>query len=91
VLAEPLAEAARSYAEMGNPARLFSNFRYRTLDSWSRDRRVVGKAEHTPQGANPRFVVTSLSKARISRRPLYEELYCASARLRTASASSSSS
>ena len=33
------------------------DFRYRTLDSWSRERRVVGKAEHTLDGAN-RFVVT---------------------------------
>ena len=39
---------------------VFRDFRYRTLDSWSRERRVVGKAEHTPDGANPRFVVTSL-------------------------------
>ena len=31
----------------------------RTLDSWSRARRVVAKAEHLPKGANPRFVVTS--------------------------------
>jgi hypothetical protein len=25
---------------------VFRDFRYRTLDSWSRRRRVVGKAEH---------------------------------------------
>jgi hypothetical protein len=77
ILAEPLAEAARRCAQTGKPARLFHEFRYRTLDSWSCERRVVGKAEHTLQGANPRFVVTSLSKAKREARALYEDLYCA--------------
>ena len=31
-----------------------------THPSWSRPRRVVAKAEHRAQGANPRLVVTSL-------------------------------
>jgi hypothetical protein len=48
----------------GAPARMFRDFRYRTLDSWSRTRRVVGKAEHTEEGANSRFVVTSLKRTR---------------------------
>ena len=39
---------------------MFTDLRYRTLDSWSRERRVVAKAEHLAKGANPRFVVTSL-------------------------------
>ncbi len=57
---------------------VFRDFRYRTLDSWSRERRVVGWAEHTPDGANPRFVVTSLKPARLADpRALYEDLYCA--------------
>lgn len=77
ILAEPLAEAARRCAETGKPARLFHEFGYRTLDSWSRERRVVGKAEHTLQGTNPRFVVTSMGKARLDARTLYEDLYCA--------------
>ena len=34
------------------PARRFKDFTYRTLDSWSRSRRVVGKAEHLAKGAN---------------------------------------
>lgn len=63
----------------GKPARVFRDFQYRTLDSWSRTRRVVGKAEHTPDGSNPRFVVTSLKRTRIDydARALYEDLYCA--------------
>jgi hypothetical protein len=58
-------------------ARLFRDFRYSTLDSWNRERRVVGKAEHTLQGANPRFVVTSPRRAAYDARTLYEDLYCA--------------
>jgi len=47
------------------------------LDSWSRERRVVAKAEWTGGGANPRFLVTSLSRAEHQARHLYEKLYCA--------------
>jgi Transposase DDE domain group 1 len=57
------------------PARVFRDFRYRTLESWSRRRRVVGKAEHNQDGANPRFVVTSLARSRYAARALYEVLY----------------
>jgi Transposase DDE domain group 1 len=77
VLAEPLAEAKRLCLATGKPARVFHDFRYRTRDSWSRERRVIGKAEHTLDGANPRFVVTSLRRTRIAARALYEDLYCA--------------
>ena len=55
----------------------YSDFTYRTRETWSRERRVVGKAEYLPKGANPRFVVTSLSCERVAAQPLYEELYCA--------------
>jgi len=41
-LARPLAQAAALYAQTGRAARLFRDFRYRTVDSWSRARRVVG-------------------------------------------------
>ena len=41
------------------------------------ERRVVGKAEHTGDGANPRFVVTSLERTRFDARALYEDFYCA--------------
>jgi len=61
----------------GGPARRFADFAWRTLDSWSRARRVVAKAEHLPQGANPRFIVTSLPAGAIDARTLYEDIYCA--------------
>lgn len=61
----------------GKPARCFRDFTWSTLDSWSRERRVVGKAEVTGGEANPRFVVTSLKLTEIDGRYLYEKVYCA--------------
>src|SRR5215210_1604150 len=70
--------AARAAAERtGKPARRFKDFRWSTLDSWSRIRRVIGKAEWTEGEANPRFIVTSLTSAEIDARRLYERVYCA--------------
>ncbi|WP_419638942.1 transposase, partial [Thiolapillus sp.] len=43
--------------------------------TWSRERRVIGKAEYLPGKANPRFVVTSLSTGEADAKQLYEELY----------------
>ncbi len=76
-IAAELAEAAEASATTGAAARRFKDFLWTTRDSWSRRRRVVGKAEHTQGDANPRFVVTSLSDQRADARALYEDLYCA--------------
>lgn len=76
-LAGQMAQAADMYVQSRMACRLFRDFTYRTLDSWSRLRRVVGKAEHLEKGANPRFVVTSLSQERYDARALYEDMYCA--------------
>src|SRR5699024_2516349 len=43
----------------------------------SRSRRVVGKAEVSDKGSNPRFVVTSLHPGHYPADQLYEQLYCA--------------
>ena len=59
------------------PVRLYKDFVYQTRASWTRARRVIGKAEHLPGKANPRFIVTSLPAARWAAAPLYEQLYCA--------------
>ena len=70
----------------GASVRVFTDFAYRTLKSWTRERRVIGKAEVSAQGDNPRFVVTNLPAAgfaheqdreRFQPARLYEELYCA--------------
>lgn len=60
----------------GEPNRLFREFQYRTLSTWSRERRVVGKAEWLHRGGNPRFVVTSLTRQVVDAQTLYEECYC---------------
>lgn len=71
----------------GAPARAFCEFEYATHSgTWSRSRRVIGKAEINVNGENPRFIVTNLpaegfaqdqDKARFTPTRLYEELYCA--------------
>ncbi|WP_295388564.1 IS1380 family transposase [uncultured Thiodictyon sp.] len=76
-IAEAMGEAERLYQEHGQASRVFDDLRYRTVDSWSQERRVVAKAEHLAKGANPRFVVTSLPATRADARTLYEDLYCA--------------
>ncbi len=67
-------------------ARSFTEFVYQTQKSWSRARRVIGKAEVMAAGDNPRFIVTNLpgrgfkgdaDRARFSPQRLYEEFYCA--------------
>lgn len=77
ILGRELHEAQQEFERTGQAARVFRDFRYRTQDSWSQERRVVGKAEHLAGGANPRFVVTSLSAEAVDARTLYEERYCA--------------
>ena len=71
------AEQARvQFEQTKQPARVFADLRYRTLESWSRERRVVAKAEHLAKGANPRFVVTSLEAEDRTAQVLYEAEYC---------------
>jgi Transposase DDE domain group 1 len=78
-----LAAAAELGQKTGKPTRRFRDFTWQTRDSWSRQRRVVAKAEWLPGAtpgtgeANPRFVVTSLSHEEHEARHLYEKLYCA--------------
>jgi len=74
-VAREMKRARRRYGRTGQPARFFRAFSYRTLQSWSCRRRVVGKAEFLEKGSNPRFVVTSLTGP--PPQALYEDLYCA--------------
>jgi Transposase DDE domain group 1 len=77
-LADALDEAeGLSQANAGQPARVFCDFEWTTKESWSRRRRVIGKAEWTRGEANPRFIVTSLKADAWRAKPLYEKLYCA--------------
>ncbi|MGB8435812.1 MAG: transposase, partial [Burkholderiales bacterium] len=69
------AEDEHEHETTGLAARRFKDFRYATLGSWSRRRRVIGKAEHLAKGANPRFIVTSLKRTAIDAKALYERVY----------------
>ena len=75
-IAPEMKVAARKAKRSGQPARVFADFRYRTRRSWSAERRVIGKAEFTNGGANPRFVVTNVHAAIGPARFLYETVYC---------------
>jgi hypothetical protein len=77
-LLRPAMDSARRWHEVtGQPARVFSELKYQTQKTWSQTRRVIGKAEYLEQGANPRFVVTSLCAGDGGAREVYEERYCA--------------
>ena len=88
-LGSALADARARWCLCGAPSvRVFCEFEYQTRTSWTRARRVVGKAEVLTAGENPRFVVTNLPVAgfkdddqaaasRFTPARLYEELYCA--------------
>jgi len=87
-LAPALAAARAQHCLCGGVSvRRFHDFTYQTRQSWSRARRVIGKAEVGPQGDNPRFIVTNLPAEGLRASDgtvllegdgcrLYEELYC---------------
>jgi len=77
IVEKEMKKAGRRYSETGRASRVYKDFSYRTRKSWSRGRRVVGKAEYLPGKQNQRFVVTSLSSAAAPARLLYEQMYCA--------------
>jgi hypothetical protein len=76
-IAPALEEARLLCRASDSAARTYRDFLWSTKTSWSRRRRVIAKAEWTPLGSNPRFVVTSLKPDRWRARALYEDLYCA--------------
>jgi hypothetical protein len=76
LLAPTLARARERACLCGGRTREFADLTYRTLDSWSRERRVVGKAEILGDKDNPRFIVTNLAVADQAAAPLYEAVYC---------------
>jgi hypothetical protein len=81
-----LIQARTRHCLSGATVREFSEFEYQTQKTWSRARRVIGKAEIMAGGENPRFVATSLpvrgfkgdkDRGRFTPARLYEEMYCA--------------
>jgi hypothetical protein len=86
-LSPALVKARIRYGLCGAPSvREFAEFEYQTQKSWSRTRRVVGKAEVTKGEDNPRFIVTNLpakgfkgdeDRQRFTTERLYTGFYCA--------------
>jgi len=64
--------AERRFRKTGEPQRLFGSVSY-SAATWDRTRRVIVKAEHNAQGANPRFVVTNVPG---DPQELYDDVYC---------------
>ena len=62
-IAAEMRQAKKEQQRTAKPARVFTEFFYRTRKTWSRRRRVVAKAEQIPGKENPRYVVTSLPRA----------------------------
>ena len=77
MIEDELAVAKEKAERTARAARRFKELHWSTLDSWSRSRRVVAKAEWTQGEANPRFIVTSLRRTEVGARQLYEDVYCA--------------
>jgi hypothetical protein len=69
---DEIERADRQFLRTGQPQRLFGSFAYAAA-TWDRPRRVIVKAEHNAQGANPRFVVTNVPG---DPQGLYEDVYC---------------
>lgn len=74
LVAVPELALAEQYKTIGTKQRMIGEFTY-AARSWERERRVIARLEHGPQGPNPRFVVTSLQRGDATE--LYERLYCA--------------
>jgi hypothetical protein len=80
------ATGAEAPPDLPGTARSFAELRYQTLKSWSRERRVIGKAEIIEGKRNPRYLVTDLTGEEdwvqacallASGQSLYERFYCA--------------
>ena len=75
ILALEQSTAARAAAIAdGTKLRRFKEF-YDGAASWDRVERIVARVEAGPQGADTRFVVTSLNG--LSGRTVYQDIYCA--------------
>lgn len=69
---DEIERAQRQFQKTGEPQRIFGTFSY-AAGTWDRGRRVIVKAEHTAQGANPRFIVANTPG---DPQELYEDVYC---------------
>lgn len=76
MIATEMDQARAESERTGLPFRICKDLVYQTRESWSCERRVVGKAEYLVDKPNARFVVTSLSIEEVTAQELYETVYC---------------
>jgi hypothetical protein len=67
-----LLQAKTECEATGEKARRFT-WLYYGAESWDKPRFIIGKAEHTSQGSNPRYIITTL---RGDAEEIYDEGYC---------------
>lgn len=73
-LLEPLMNKAKeTYKATSKKQVLFTKFSY-AAGSWKGKKTVIGKADYSKKGANPRFVVTNIDG---DPQELYQKIYCA--------------
>ena len=68
-----LDQAKLNHETTGKKQRLFT-WLYYGASTWDYKRTVIGKAEHTQKGSNPRYLVTSLTGGA---QDIYDKIYCA--------------
>jgi hypothetical protein len=73
LLKPTMQKSKEAFTSTQEKQRLFSEFQYKA-GSWSYERRLIGKAEVTKLGENPRYIVTNLLG---KPEDLYDKVYCA--------------
>lgn len=69
-------EVVSACQQLQSPVVRYRSLCYKTLDSWTRCRRVVTKVAYDAAGFNVRFVVTSLPAFKFPPGQLYTQQYC---------------
>lgn len=69
-------KACAEYAQTKQPATWYRSLCYKTLESWTRFRRVVAKVAYASEGFSLRFVVTSLPTRQFPPSQVYTQQYC---------------
>ena len=75
IIGRAMQQAKQEHRRTGKPARVFCEFAYHTMKSWSQRRRVIAKAEQIEDKENPRNLVTSLGAQDSPAQKIYEQLY----------------
>ncbi len=72
-LAPLMSVAEAQFEETKQKQKLFTEFEY-AAGNWKSSKKIIGKAEYSEDGSNPRFIVTNIDD---NPQSLYEDIYCA--------------